>query len=228
MTGSSKPENSYILRYFKLQGLCETTRLLLTAAQVEWTEENPDWPQQKENQPYGHIPVLLRKSAQGEVDFVLSESQVIERYIARKYGLLPANLEQAARQEQVRDRFTEVWLCHLGYCRAIGPRKDVLAVKYETEARKLVEVHSKILKENGSNGHYFGNTTSYADLAAYAFFKFFKHEGPRALERQLNIFSPENAPEINTLVEAIEADPILEPYFAAEKETGVRELTLFK
>ncbi|KAI8321834.1 glutathione S-transferase [Martensiomyces pterosporus] len=225
---NSSPSSSYVLRYFNVQGFAETSRILLTVARADWTEEHPDWPKEKASQPFGHMPVLVQKNANGKVDFVLSESQVIERYIARKFGLLPSDPMQSARQEQLRDQYSDLWKTHVAYCKSTGESRKAAAARYEEDARKIVEVHSRVLRENGNNGHFFGDKLSYIDIAAYAFFKFFRLEGPRALERQLNIFSLENAPEINKLVATVEADPALEPYFAAERETGVRELTLFK
>ncbi|KAJ1956587.1 hypothetical protein GGI12_005267 [Dipsacomyces acuminosporus] len=228
MADSNKSASSYVLRYFNIHGLGEVIRLLLTAAKVEWTEEHPEWPKDKSKQPYGHVPVLLRKNAEGEVDLVLTESQVIERFLAHKHGFLPTDVEQSALHEQIRDRYIDLWRVHMDYIKAFDIRKDDLAAKYEDDARKLVELHSELLRENGSNGHFFGDNTTYVDLATYAFLKFFRLESSRALERKLNIFTPENAPEFQKLYETVEADPALHPYFAAEKDTGVRILTSFQ
>ncbi|KAJ2331957.1 hypothetical protein GGH91_006287, partial [Coemansia sp. RSA 2671] len=95
--------SSFTLRYFNTAGLAETIRLLLTAANVDWTEEHPEWPAEKSNQPFGRLPVLIQKSDDGEADFVISESVTIERYLARTYGFLPADPRKAALQEQIRD-----------------------------------------------------------------------------------------------------------------------------
>ncbi|KAJ1956631.1 hypothetical protein GGI12_005259, partial [Dipsacomyces acuminosporus] len=84
---------SYTLRYFNTAGISETIRLLLTAANASWTEEHPEWPQAKDQQPFGRLPVLVETSAEGKVDMVLSESKVIERYLARTYGFLPTDLK---------------------------------------------------------------------------------------------------------------------------------------
>ncbi|KAJ2687083.1 hypothetical protein H4R19_006660, partial [Coemansia spiralis] len=53
---------SFVLRYFDLAGRAEASRLLLTAANVEWTDEHPEWPAEKANQPFGVLPVLVEKS----------------------------------------------------------------------------------------------------------------------------------------------------------------------
>ncbi|KAJ2526334.1 hypothetical protein GGH20_003560, partial [Coemansia sp. RSA 1937] len=59
----------YILRYFDSTGLAESSRILLTAAGVEWTEEHPEWPQEKPNQPHGRMPVLIEKTTDDSPDF---------------------------------------------------------------------------------------------------------------------------------------------------------------
>ncbi|KAJ2626662.1 hypothetical protein H4R22_004730, partial [Coemansia sp. RSA 1290] len=51
----------YTLRYFDRIGVAEGSRILLTAAGVEWKEEHPEWPQEKPNQPFGRMPVLVEK-----------------------------------------------------------------------------------------------------------------------------------------------------------------------
>ncbi|KAJ1949990.1 hypothetical protein EC988_004553 [Linderina pennispora] len=208
---------SYVLRYFDVQGYGETIRMLLTFLK----------PEEKENQPFGHLPVLVEKNADGEVTFVLSESQTIERYLARKYCLMPTDLQQAARQEQLRDQLIGVQKYHFEYCKATGARKEILVDKYTEDASKLAAVHAQALRDNGNNGHYIGDKTSYIDIAAYAFFKFFRSEGPRALEKKLKLFEPENAPEIAKLNATIEADEDLAPYFASSANS-TRPTTLFK
>ncbi|KAJ2820530.1 hypothetical protein GGI24_004459, partial [Coemansia furcata] len=92
---------SFIFRYFNTIGFGETSRLLLTAAKVDWTEEHPEWPQEKPNQPFGRLPVLIERCTDGSPDLVLSESATIERYLARTYGFLPMDPRQAALQEQL-------------------------------------------------------------------------------------------------------------------------------
>ncbi|KAJ2796234.1 hypothetical protein H4R20_005597, partial [Coemansia guatemalensis] len=105
MTSVENP--SYTLRYFNFIGLAETSRLLLTAGKANWTEVHPEWPEEKENQPFGRLPVLVEKRADGS-ELVLSESPTIERYLARTFGFLPTDPGQSAIQEQIRDQQSDV------------------------------------------------------------------------------------------------------------------------
>ncbi|PIA18619.1 hypothetical protein COEREDRAFT_38719, partial [Coemansia reversa NRRL 1564] len=163
---------SYILRYFDAIGLGESIKLLLTAANIEWTDEHPEWPQEKPNQPFGRLPVLIEKSTDGSPDFVICESGNIERYLARTYGLLPADLRKAALQEQLRDQMMDVVIAFSGYSRSIS-EEDKKAKKeaFEEIFEKFIALLTKILQDNGSTGRLFGDSLSYADISIYTFFK---------------------------------------------------------
>ncbi|KAJ2746932.1 hypothetical protein GGI20_000919 [Coemansia sp. BCRC 34301] len=221
-------QRRFVLRYFDIQGLCEALRLLLTASGADWTEEHPEWPREKPNQPLGHLPVLVVSGADGKEELVLSETLVIERYVAREYGLLPVDNPTAARHEQLRDQLHDVWTTHMEFMHSTGERSAELVNKFEQDATRLVSAHVAALARNGNTGHYFGNTLSYVDLAAYAFFKFFSKAGPRSLEAKVGLLDYTRIPEVSKLMAAVEANSLLEPYFSAEKVNGARLATRFK
>ncbi|KAJ1655817.1 hypothetical protein GGH95_000978 [Coemansia sp. RSA 1836] len=225
---SQSSQCRFVLRYFDIQGLCETLRLLLTASGADWTEEHPEWPKEKPYQPLGHLPVLVVSGADGKCKLVLSETLVIERYIAREYHLLPISHLSAARHEQLRGQLHDVWSTHMEYMHSAGERSAELVAKFEQDATFLVREHVSTLRLNGNNGHYFGNTLSYVDLAAYAFFKFFCKPGPRSLESKIGLLDYTRIPEIGKLMATVEASSSLEPYFAEEKRNGPRLATRFK
>ncbi|KAJ2395587.1 hypothetical protein GGI05_001515, partial [Coemansia sp. RSA 2603] len=165
--------SSFILRYFDFIGLGEASRILLTVAQVNWTEENPEWPKEKENQPFGRLPVLIEKSANGDADFVLTESPAIERYIGRLSGLLPADPKQAARQEQLREQQIDITTCFFGQLVKDEEMKERATKKFNDLLFRMFKMHSEILRANGNNGHYFGNELTFIDITSYAFVKLF-------------------------------------------------------
>ncbi|KAJ2422350.1 hypothetical protein GGF41_003537, partial [Coemansia sp. RSA 2531] len=164
---------SYVFRYFNTIGYGETTRLLLTAAKVEWTEEHPEWPQEKSNQPFGRLPVLIEQSIDGSPDLVLSESTTIERYLARTYGFLPMDPRQAALQEQLRDRQNDVLLTFREYMSVPDSAKEGVYAKFEGLLDRVISIHTGLLRENGNTGYSFGPSLSYADMAMYTFMKLF-------------------------------------------------------
>ncbi|KAJ1949836.1 hypothetical protein EC988_004610 [Linderina pennispora] len=200
---------SYNLRYFNFPGLAETIRLLLCSIGAQWIEEHPEWPEKKGEQPFGHLPVLVEKDSGGQVLFTLSESLVIERYLLRKHSLIPSNPELAARQEQLRDQLYDAMSAHI-------------VVRRCTEIlESLGQVHGKVLRDNGSNGHLFGDKTTYPDLALYAFIRHIRaesaKEGPAEIAAH---FDSEAAPEFKKLVAAVEADPALQSYFEIREKIG--------
>ncbi|KAJ2008091.1 hypothetical protein GGI04_001270 [Coemansia thaxteri] len=207
MSSASAP--SFTLRYFPAPGLSETIRLLLTAANVNWQEEHPEWPAEKSNQLFGRLPVLIEKSASGEPDLVISESVTIERYIARTYGFLPADPRQAAQQEQIRDRLTDTVIAYFIQSAATGEKKQELEGKFEGLLDKIAEVHSAALRQNGDNGHFFGTKLSYVDIAHYAFIKYLATDGDKLRESVGPLVKSKLTPELNKLVAVVEADPLI-------------------
>ncbi|KAJ2796966.1 hypothetical protein H4R20_005355 [Coemansia guatemalensis] len=208
MVTTSTP--SYILRYFNLLGLAESIRLLLTAANVEWTEEHPEWPQEKPNQPFGRLPVLIEKSTDGSPDFVICESGNIERYLARTYGFLPADLKKAALQEQVRDQMADVLAAFVVSGRAISDEDKKAAQKSLDEIfDKFIAVQSKNIQNNGNTGHLFGDSLSYADIVLYAFIKNMVIGFEKFKPGVSDYVKPKVTPEIIKLISTVEADPKL-------------------
>ncbi|KAJ2453066.1 hypothetical protein EV183_002495 [Coemansia sp. RSA 2336] len=206
---------TYTLRYFPAIGLAESTRLLLTAAKVEWTEEHPEWPQAKPEQPHGRLPVLIEKSSDGSPDFVVCESGNIERYIARKYNLMPADLQQAARQEQLRDLGADVGVSLAVFAYSEVEETKVKAYeKFETLMKTVIEVQTKQLKENGNNGHLFGDSLSYADITAYGMYKNLIIGFARFKSDIADCIRPMLTPELLKLISTVEAHPLVEKHTA--------------
>ncbi|KAJ2666454.1 hypothetical protein IW148_000942 [Coemansia sp. RSA 1199] len=208
------PSNaSYTLRYFDAIGLAESSRILLTAAGVEWTEEHPEWPQEKPNQPHGRMPVLVEKSTDGSPDFVICESSNVERYIARTYGFLPADLKQAALQEQLRDLISDVISLFFTQIQCKGEEdKAEFQTKFDGLLETLINVQTKLLKDNGNTGRLFGDKLSYADIITYGLYinllvGFVKFNADIADNVKSKL-----TPEIVKLISTVETDPLVEKH----------------
>ncbi|ORX71561.1 hypothetical protein DL89DRAFT_321854 [Linderina pennispora] len=212
---------SYNLRYFNFPGLAETIRLLLCSIGAQWTEEHPEWPEKKGEQPFGHLPVLVEKDSGGQVLFTLSESLVIERYLLRKHSLVPSDPELAARQEQLRDQLYDAMVA-MSYAMHAGGESAHIVVRRCTEIlENLGQVHGKALRDNGSNGHLFGDKTTYPDLALYAFIRHIRAESAKEESAEIAAhFDSEAAPEFKKLVAVVEADPALQSYFEIQEKIG--------
>ncbi|KAJ2754730.1 hypothetical protein GGH94_003718 [Coemansia aciculifera] len=206
---------SYVLRYFDLIGLAETSRMLLTAAKVEWTEEHPEWPQEKPNQPFGHLPVLVEKNgAEDGSDFILSESGSIERYLARTFKFVPTDLKQVARQEQLRDQQLDVIVAFFSQLRMVDEAKKERRGDFDEMLDKITEIHTTLLRKNGDCGHLFGEELSYADMSAYAFYKLFIMYAVEFDADVGSLVKDKITPEILNLIRTVESDPLLEEHVA--------------
>ncbi|KAJ1915462.1 hypothetical protein H4219_004313 [Mycoemilia scoparia] len=185
---------SYELIYFKTTGLAEGSRIILNLAGANWKETNPtDWPSLKPSMPFERIPILIERN-EGSEDFVLSESEVIERYLARKYGFISSDPKLAAKQEQVRAQFSD----------ARQLATEVFVRKNETHRQRLIEQvqlivrkHEELLEKNGNNGHYFGDSVTYPDIAAYVIINALRDYGfPEQLTEDV-------APRLNKLQKVV-------------------------
>uniref|UniRef100_A0A915PCD4 Glutathione S-transferase 1 n=1 Tax=Setaria digitata TaxID=48799 RepID=A0A915PCD4_9BILA len=103
---SSKTHNSnkisevetYKLTYFNYRGRAEVIRLLFAQANVSYEDvriSRKEWPALKSKTPFGHVPIL---EVNGKV---LAESHAIEKYLARKFGLLGADEWEAAKIDEI-------------------------------------------------------------------------------------------------------------------------------
>ncbi|OMJ14765.1 putative glutathione S-transferase 7 [Smittium culicis] len=82
----------YETRYFLINDCAYVSRCILNLADQEWKNVFPQWPQAKPDCAFERRPVL--KGFRGDIIVVeLSESHVIERYLAHKFGFL---VDQAA------------------------------------------------------------------------------------------------------------------------------------
>ncbi|CAO3678102.1 unnamed protein product [Umbelopsis ramanniana] len=148
-------DNTYIMSsnfeifYFELHGLALTTKSLLSLGGFEWKNRYPlNWKEEeKPTTPLGKLPVLTETRADGS-KFVLAESNAINRYLARKAGLLGTSEDETA----LIDQFYESWY---------------LATYQETVVNPLLAKHEEALAKNGT-GYYVGNKLSLADLHATA------------------------------------------------------------
>ncbi|KAJ2779831.1 hypothetical protein H4R18_003792 [Coemansia javaensis] len=203
---------TYVLRYFPAPGLSEGIRVLLTAAGVEWTEEHPEWPQEKPNQPFGRLPVLIEKT-EGKPDFVISESATIARYIARRHKIVPECLQETAVQEQFYDQQYDVTVGFYGFATlAEGEDRKSKKERFDTILDKLIEVQTAILQKNGNTGRMYGDKISLADAASYGFYKNIMIGAARLQADIADVIRPKLTPEIIKHLATIEADPALKAH----------------
>ncbi|KAJ2805998.1 hypothetical protein H4R20_001867 [Coemansia guatemalensis] len=213
---------SYILRYFDLIGRGETCRLLLAAGEVDWVEEHPEWPQDKEKQPFGRLPVLIEKSADGS-ELVLSESSTIERYLGRIFGLLPADPRASAIQEQMCDRQADIIAACLVYAQVTAEEdKKMYLANIDDLFTRMAKSHMEILSANNCKSHLFGDKLSFADISLYAFYKMMGMYMGCYLKDAVKITKEKVTPEIVHLLASIEAEPLLASHLSKCESLAAR------
>ncbi|KAJ2849400.1 hypothetical protein IWW36_002646 [Coemansia brasiliensis] len=206
--------SSYVLRYFPLRARAEPIRFLLLASGESFSEETPNWPADKDQQPLGQLPVLIEKDADGS-EFVLTESQAIEKYLAEKLNLLvKTGLKDTARENQLRAQLNDVINLLFNYIYGSESAREETHEQFKKQAELLVKYHEKVLAENGSNGHYFGNKTTYVDICLYTFLAVIRQPNDASIPNCTDFFTESKAPGINKVFQAVQNDPIAAAYIA--------------
>ncbi|KAJ1957868.1 hypothetical protein GGI12_004899 [Dipsacomyces acuminosporus] len=206
--------STYTLRYFPIKARAETIRALLSFSGATWKNEHPAWPQEKANQPFGKLPVLIEAAEDGS-EFVLTDSLAIEKYIATKYSIsVDGDIKQLARQDEIRNQIKDIYELLVQY--KFGPESGRPSVfeKYNVLASAFAKAHESLLTANGSNGHYFGNKTTYVDIALYATLSVLRTISAEVMTGADAFFTKENAPEINKVLDTLAAEPAFASYVA--------------
>ncbi|KAJ1964491.1 hypothetical protein GGI12_001387 [Dipsacomyces acuminosporus] len=207
--------SSYTLRYFDAKAVAETSRVILAFGGESWENAYPAWPQEKANQPIGKLPVLVETSEDGS-EFVLSESFAIEKYLATKYGIyITADAKQAARQDELRCQIKDLTQSVIEYKWGAESARPQNLEKHNAYAEAFIKYHEAALKANGSNGHYFGDKTTYVDLALYASVAVIRSISAELMPGADRFFTEENAPELSKVLKAVAAEPTLASYVAS-------------
>ncbi|KJZ72121.1 hypothetical protein HIM_08494 [Hirsutella minnesotensis 3608] len=212
--------STFVLRYFPIKWRAEVVRFLLLASDASFTEEKPAWPEARAQQPVGQLPVLVERDAGDGTEFLLSDSVAIERYLADKYGwLATGGARVTARECQLRNQIEDLY--HLMIVHIYGHeagRPDVQA-RFDRMARGFVEYHEGVLAENGSNGHYFGGSLTWMDVALYTLLLLVRRPYERQIPGVAGYFGEDKAPGLNKVFETVHGDPLSAGYRATLVES---------
>lgn len=167
---AGRRDSTFNVTYFGIHGLGGVTRTLLAISGQKFTTTNPeDWATEKPKAPFGQMPLLTETSADGKTTIQIAESDAIERYLSKKFGLLGS------------DAFEEILVNT--FVSNIQALQSMILIKYMTvkdpeikaaskealitnNIAPWVKNHEQHLAANGSNGHYVGNKVTLADVKA--------------------------------------------------------------
>jgi len=201
----------YKLTYFNTMGRAEVIRLLFAQAEVPYDDvriEKEQWPDLKPKTPFGQVPILEEDGK------VLSQSQAIATYLARKFGLNGADDWEAAKIQELYGIFND-FAIHLTpwFAEADADKKKAILDKLATEKiPPLLDMYQKLLEQNG--GEFFvGKKLTQIDLFNLCVFAFIKHMlAPETFNKypQLEQFSQSigNLPNIKKWIETRPNTPI--------------------
>ncbi|KAK3840182.1 MAG: hypothetical protein JOS17DRAFT_726300 [Linnemannia elongata] len=207
---SDRQSASYKLEYFDVSGFGGLPRDILSIGGAQW-EDLPitNWPAEVKA-PFGVFPVLHIKTADGQ-EIRLSESIVVEHYLAKQFGLLGDNEWEELQIKTFHS--STLYLRERLTMRVTWNYKEVQEKALEAFFKKdlpvWIETHTKHLKDNGSNGHYVGNKLSLADLQTANAIDHFKclYKGDEIVDQ-----IKQGSPEIWKVIETVESEPRLQAW----------------
>ncbi|KAG0302310.1 Glutathione S-transferase S1 [Dissophora globulifera] len=162
----------FTFMYFDIASCGSTSRDMLVYGKAHYGAkykfESPsekDWGEGKVPTAFSCLP-MLKITAPNGVELDVSESMVIDIYLAERFNLLGDNKFESltiqsfyANIHYLRERMFSVVTC--APKERLGPRRDNF---FQNTLRKFLEDHEYHLKQNGDIGHYVGNRLSLADL----------------------------------------------------------------
>ncbi|KAF9556639.1 hypothetical protein EC968_008104 [Mortierella alpina] len=158
----------FSITYLELAAVGSTARDLLEYGGVKHEKLAPKFSEisaGKVPTAFSVLPILKVKGP-NRMELNIGESEVIDTFLAERFGLLGDNSWEAmtirafhSNMQYLRERtYTEtLWVSK-------SQRKEALDQFLEYSLPKFLEDHEFHLQENGCNGHYVGNKLSLADI----------------------------------------------------------------
>lgn len=233
---ASKMDNKFDLYYFGVHGLGCISRSILALTGANFKTNAPPgetWKTQyKPQTPFGVMPILRETSADGNLTHMVAESDAIERYLSRKFGLLG----QTSHEELILSQFvaSDTTLLNQLFQQyfTIDDNPELKAKNREKllkgPVNDWIRIHEKHLSENPKavvegkeehgNGHYVGDKFSLADLKTVYLIDILQ-----GLTGE-DLISKEKTPAIYKVKETVEAVPSVQAWKATEDFKQIAEL----
>ncbi|KAF9574713.1 hypothetical protein EC968_005718 [Mortierella alpina] len=218
---SQAKDNKYEILYFPFHGVVSALRTMVAISGANYTFTHPEnWEVEKDQTPFGHMPVLYETTPTGET-LELAEMSVIEFYLATKFGFMGSN---AWEDLLIRSYTTSTQsLFEKFVVSVIRSPKDLqpqlMQTFVEKEIPEWAKFHERILQANGSNGHYIGNQLTFADIKASSIMGvMMKLSGDKYISKELT-------PALMAMYETMEANPKYAAWKASEAHAAYTENT---
>ncbi|KAH7032462.1 hypothetical protein BKA57DRAFT_510691 [Linnemannia elongata] len=220
--------NEYSLLYFPFHGVVPALRAMLAMSDAKVTFTQPDdWPVEKKQTQFGHMPILYETDPITNQTLALTELSVLEEYIGRKYNFLGSNAYETnqiltfnSSTQSLFDKFVTLVV------RTADP--EIRAKMMETFLTSFIgewaEFHERALQANvaagiAKTGHYVGEKISLADLkTATVVTVMTKLSGDKFI-------SEEKTPAIMEVCKTVEADERYKKWRASDDVKLFNEVT---
>jgi len=198
--------DKYVLKYFNVRVLGETSRLLFKLANVDFVDERypripyekePSWELVKDSGqfPFNKLPILIVDGKH-----TIGQSAAIERYIAKQLGFFGKDDLEAARIDSVLEQLGDIQSAFNVYRIASGEEKTQLKTKfYAEQLPEFARLYERWLKAEGT-GHFVGHSFSVADVKVY--FRFSSYDDQDAVSAALK-----SAPLLHALIQKVANHP---------------------
>jgi len=208
----------YTLVYYDIRGRAEEIRYLFALAGVSYEDKrfpfdithqtiDPDWAAIKndtDQTPFGLGPVLW----DNDLEQPIPGSQVIGRYLSRKFGFAGKSQRQELQIEGVCDYISDIVQEYAMVWMSGDPTKQT---KWKAETLPLMlEKLEAYTKKHGS-GWLIGDTVTYADCRLHTSYTF--------LTIDLSHPAYDRAPTIRQLIQKFEQLPAIAGWIAKRKKT---------
>jgi len=199
-------ESKPVLTYFDSRGRAEFSRLLFAEAGADYVDNRVNsegFKAIKSELPFGQLPVL---EADGQM---FAQSISIARYIARKYGLYPTSVEEAAKADMVVDGVIDANTA-LNTANKDASKKTQF---WDESLPSWADHMEKILKKNqdaNKSDFFVGKEITYADLAVFNFVDGLLRTKSDAFEKY---------PLLKTHYEKIKSRPKIAKWLSTRPET---------
>ncbi|KAF9926757.1 hypothetical protein BGZ67_007963, partial [Mortierella alpina] len=197
------PTATYSFLYFDTEGICTSVHNLFALQDAAWKQLYPkDWENEdgldKASTPFGVLPVLYVHSLDGSQTVQIAEVKNIELYLA-----------ESLLTSAVWDDFLSTAVA----LKSTNPdaKQEQLALFLTEKIPKWIALHEQHLAANELNGHYVGDEITLADprSAALASLVVASPQGQALL-------TPETAPGLLKVKEAVDQDPRIQQWRASE------------
>ncbi|KAG0244334.1 hypothetical protein BGW41_008098 [Actinomortierella wolfii] len=232
-----KVEVRFQLLYLKVHGLAATARAILAISGMPWESIYPsDWANvEKAETPFGTIPVLYEthtttttktessaepSSTTRTTTLQIPESEVIEQYLARKFGLLGNDPWEevaiqsfyASTKNVMHTYVSKVLTGNLG-----GEAKaKELEIFVQRDLPAWITLHERWLADNGTNGHYVGDQLSLADIRTAV-----SVERYMMIPEAHDLFSAEKTPGLWAVKQQLESQEQYAAWKASEEYAAI-------